>query len=351
MDSPSAPPVPDPFKTAAAQGAENASAARLNTSLNRPDQVTPYGSLRWEQSPGTRTFNQERYDAAVRGAQGQAAPGATSNPATDSQIQLLMQGQGKTREEALSMLGLPASYGLAPAASGQMPDRNADEFYDTSPGDRWTSRIELDPRVQQLLDSQLATSQGLNTSVNNSLGQVNEMFTKPPPEANEQVRDEAETALYRRYASRLDPQFQQQEQRMRSELMNRGMVEGSEGWNDQFDVFNRGKTDAYGAAMDSSILGGGAEMQRQLQMEQASRLGVINELGALRTGTQAQMPAFSSGMSGTTVAPAPLGQSVYNSYQGQLGQYNADVGAQNSQMSGLASLGGSAMMAYAAFAL
>lgn len=323
MDSPSPPPVPDPFATAAAQGAENKDSARLNAVLNRPNQITPYGSLTWERGAPTRTFNQSRYDAAVKAAQEQSQGGG-----------------GGVGDAAAGMVLRDGLWYPAPATGGggggsgggAMPDRNADQFYDMTPSDQATSRITLDPRVQELLDAQLATSKGLNTSVNHSLDQVNQMFSKPAPEANPEVRQHTEDALFQRYKRTLDPQFEQARERLRSQQMNRGMVEGSEGFNNLIDAFGRQENDAYDQARTSSIVGGGEEMQRQLQLEQAARMGVVNELGALRTGSQAQMPSFSSGMSGATVNPAPVAQSVYNSYQGQLGQYNADVGANNAML-------------------
>lgn len=46
--SPSPPPAPDPIATATAQGVINADTARLQGRMNRLDQVTPYGSLTYE---------------------------------------------------------------------------------------------------------------------------------------------------------------------------------------------------------------------------------------------------------------------------------------------------------------
>lgn len=85
--------------------------------------------------------------------------------------------------------------------------------------------------------------------------------------------------------------------------------------------------------------------QDQFNNTVALRNQILNELNALRTGAQAAMPQFSSTQSGAQVAPSPVAQSIYNSYQGQLGNYNTAVASNNQMMGGLASLGGAALMA------
>ena len=85
--------------------------------------------------------------------------------------------------------------------------------------------------------------------------------------------------------------------------------------------------------------------QDQFNNTVAVRNQILNELNALRTGAQAQAPNFASTNSGAQVGASPIAQSVYNSYQGDLANYNAQVGSNNAMLGGLASLGGAAMMA------
>ena len=85
--------------------------------------------------------------------------------------------------------------------------------------------------------------------------------------------------------------------------------------------------------------------QDQFNNTIAARNQILNELNALRTGAQAQMPQFGNTQSGAQVAASPIAQSVYNSYQGELNGYNTQVGSNNAMLGGLASLGGAAMMA------
>jgi hypothetical protein len=85
--------------------------------------------------------------------------------------------------------------------------------------------------------------------------------------------------------------------------------------------------------------------QDQFNNTIAVRNQILNELNALRTGAQAQTPQFGNTNSGAQVAASPLAQSVYNSYQGDLANYQTGVGSNNAMLGGLASLGGAAMMA------
>ena len=86
--------------------------------------------------------------------------------------------------------------------------------------------------------------------------------------------------------------------------------------------------------------------QDQFNNTVAVRNQILNELNALRTGAQAQAPNFASTNSGAQVAPSPIAQSVYNSYQGDMANYNAQVGSDNTTTAALAGLAGAAMMAF-----
>ena len=116
-----APAAPDPYAVANAQGTANIDAARVTTALNRANQVTPYGSMTWAQ--GGSGYDKTGYDNALKAWQDAG-------------------GTGRKPEQS--------SYGYNP--------------------DAWTSTVTLDPRIQSLLDSSLATSQGLQGAIDSSLG-------------------------------------------------------------------------------------------------------------------------------------------------------------------------------------
>lgn len=336
MDSPSPPATPDPYVTADAQAGLNKESALLTAQLNRPNQYTPYGSLTWEQGPSTRTFNQDRYDKAVAAARA-AAPVASAPGST-------VGGYSGDGEGNIGIYGWGWRQPTATSSPVALPDRNDAQFYDETPGANWSSKVTLDPRVQAILDAQLQTSQGLNTATQSALGRVQDTFAQPAPTPNDEMRKRVEDAVYGRHISRLDPQFQEQEEKMRSHLMNRGLVEGSEAWQDQLDLLMRAKNDAYSGARQEAITYGGDEMARQYGMEMSGRNNVLNELSALRSGQQVDMPQFQGGQSGAGVAAPNIGDMIAKNYEAEMGRYNADVASDNATMGSAASLAMMAMM-------
>ena len=471
-DSPSAPEAPDPYAVANAQGAANIDAARVTTALNRANQITPYGNLTW--SRGGNDWNETGYNNALNLYNEQLANynSALSNyNANQNQNQNQNQywyGEGGWGYQ----LQQQPFTGTAPTA----PKR---EDFGYNP-DAWTSTVTLDPRIQSLLDSSLATSQGLQGAIDSSLANTTSTLSQPltgpasvdingiragvegrytdlqpslqganilasmgrvgvgeqlarlqnlysqdfnynsapaMPTADEATRQRVEDALYGRATARLDPRFSQAQDQLNSSLAAQGIMQGSEAYNRELQNFNNTRNDAYSSAMNDAITGSDDAMQRlfnmglqarqqgvseantlrtlptqeaaalagiangldtasrnwynteiaqktakdnstanQFNMERtnnqdqfnntvAVRNQILNELNALRTGAQAQAPNFASTNSGAQVAASPIAQSVYNSYQGDMANYNAQVGSNNAMMGGLASLGGAAMMA------
>jgi hypothetical protein len=354
MDSPSPPATPDPIATAQAQGTANADAARLTTRLNRANQITPYGSQTWSSGPAQRTFNQKRYDDAVAAARMSASGMAGAGQGSMATVGADGSENGGSTGGMGAWAGNPAlgdKFAQAQASTVnpnqfQMPDRNADEFYDMQPGDDWTSTITLDPRVQALMDSQLATSQGLEGATQSALGRVQETFSQAAPTPDSAMRQRVEDAIYQRYAGRLNPRFAEEENSMKTTLMNRGLTEGSQAWDAAMSNFGRTKNDAYSTATQDAVRFGGDEMRKQYDMSMAGRQAVLNELNALRSGQQVSTPQFGGTPSGANVNAAPVAQSIFNSHQAEMGNYNAGVAENNSMMGGLASVASMAAMAF-----
>lgn len=318
MDSPSPPPAPDPNVVAAAQGQANSEAARLTTKLNRPNQITPFGTLTWSQGGSSQpVFNQAAFDEAMA----KAGPSYVNDGSGSWITDVALQAQ-------------PA------------PDRNDPRFWTSGGDDNWTSTVTLDPKVQAIIDSQMNTSLGMNKAIQSGLDRVTSTMAQPLNfDGSLEARKRVEDALYGSMQSRLDPRFQQEEEALRSRLVNSGLAVGSEAYDKEYQNFSRGRNDAYQQANNQAILMGGQEQGADMQRQLAARNQILNELASLRGGQQVQMPQFQSGNSGATVNPAPIAQAMQNQYQGQLAGYNADVASGNALMGGLFSLGGAAMMA------
>lgn len=125
-------------------------------------------------------------------------------------------------------------------------------------------------------------------------------------------------------------------------LANFGMGRQAQDFNQQVQQANLGRTaqlDSNQVAQqlfDRQVTAQGANNQnRQQQIAEALMLRSqpLNELNALRTGTQVQMPQFGAGQAQTPGLP---GVDIMSAAQGQYGQqlnsYNAAVGADNQNM-------------------
>ena len=214
----------------------------------------------------------------------------------------------------------------------------------------------LAPAQQQLLDAQNRISNNLAGVAESGLNRVGSAMATPfdttniqPLQADAAARQAAQDAAYRSQTARLDPQFQTQQDQLETKLRNQGLVPGGEAYDLAMRDFNFGKNDAYSQAFNNSFNTGLAAQQADFGMQnQANNANLqqqsylrslpLNELNALRTGSQVQNPTFQQ------YNPTQIGQTpIFNAAQAQnaanQNAYNAQVGANNAFTSGLFSLG------------
>lgn len=197
----------------------------------------------------------------------------------------------------------------------------------------YSSNITLSPTGQALLDANNKSSIGLANLQSGAEGRVSETMSQPFDQQS--VQDTADRA-YSNYTQRLDPQWAAREESERARLANQGLVSGGEAYTNAMRDFSNARNDAYTQANTAAI----GTMPQTLQLATALRNMPLNELNALRTGSQVTNPQFSSApQQQTATGPNMLGAA---SAQGQYDQglYNAGVGQANSFNSGLMSLGG-----------
>lgn len=392
----SAPPAPDPYATADAQGKANDSSARLSATLSRYDQVTPYGTTRWSQDPN----NTDKW---------------TSSFELDPQLKAML---GQYQNAASQPLQTVNTTGLQNVATGHDYRVNADSNYDFGANSASIGQSsQLAGQAGNLASKQMSQLGGVLSK------QLDYSGAPAMPTADEATRKAVEDAYYQRQTSRLDPQYGQAEADLRTRLANEGLTPGSEAYNREIEQFGRAKNDAYAGArndattnstselaklfgmglsarqqgvaeanylrdqplkeaqalaglrsgyasdldralstqaqlrstasasaanalnMDSSLRANGLNERMLLNNQQTQqRNQLLNELMALTTGSQIQ----GGGAGQIDVAAAPIAQSIYNTYQGQL-QAAANKNQANTAMwTGLGQMASSAAMAYAA---
>lgn len=309
MGKPKAPPPPDYAGLAKQQGEANIQNAQFEAGINRPTEVDPYGSRTWTLRPGADPKNPQPGDYVVS---------TSLNPAQQG----LLDSQNQISQSFLNT-------GIA--GLDRVSDTMAQPFDPSSAGAMGRLSTEGLP--------------GIDAS-------------------NDQSRLRVEEAMM----SRLQPQLDRQRQALDTRLTTSGHELGSEAWQQGMNLQNQAEIDARMQA----ILGGGAEEDRILANQRATRGQLfgeqsdvtgfnndartqliqellmqrqlpLNEANALRTGAQVGQftPAnfYTPQSQAAPLFDAGLAQGNYDlqSYQNKLSGSNALLG-------GLANLGSSAIM-------
>lgn len=206
--------------------------------------------------------------------------------------------------------------------------------------DQWRSDITLSPVGQQLLDYQNQASIGLGQQTTNALGRVNESLAQPFDYGSVQ---DVNDASYAAQTARLDPQWQQRQAATETQLVNQGLRPGTEAYDAAMQNLEQARTDAYGQARLNAI----STMPQTYQMSSALRNQALNELNALRTGSQVTNPQFTNAPQQGQTAGADYLGATGQQYGTQMQGYNAEQASNASFTSGLMGLVGTGAMAFA----
>lgn len=205
--------------------------------------------------------------------------------------------------------------------------------YSEGPNGMFTAKTSLDPAGQAAIG-------GARQMAGDRLSMFNTKYAGDGSDYSGD-RQRIEDELYKRYSSRLDPEYGERERAMLSRLEAQGITQGSEAYKRNMDDFNRDRRSAYDEARSSSILGGGAEQSRLFDMFSRQRGQEFGEVGSL----------FNLGQLGNT--PQAIGHAGIGSpdLMGAItGNYQAQLGADAARQAGRAQLLGGLLSLPFAFA-
>lgn len=194
----------------------------------------------------------------------------------------------------------------------------------------------LSPEQQKLFDAQNRINSALMGIGESGVDRIRDSFSGPfnmdsvtPYSVTPDVsgRDAVVNALIERES----PRFERQKEQAENDLLVRGFNPSTEAYDDTMDEINRAENDFRLAA----LLAGGQEQSRLAGLESARRAQDIqeenylrslplNELNALRTGSQAALPMF-QGYQGTQIAPPPIFDAMLAQNQAAQQAYNNRV--------------------------
>lgn len=363
-DTPSAPAAPDPAATAAAQTGSNVQTAIANATLNRVNQVTPWGSQTYTQAPDTRTFDQKGYDAAMQSWQNSptymARPdkesfysgGPTdgvrqwtstvtlspeqqklldsSNRISQSYADLgesqlgnvtntlknpldfssLQQVQNNPLASSVNYNNLRSNYGNGGDIQYQYGN-GGDIKNSYANGGDIARNIQGYGSIQNDVDTGNLTP--LQTHVDYGKIQDNLDTSKVPGmvggDALAGTMGWASDAAYRQSQSRLDPQWNQQQHDLQNQLTQQGIMQNSDAWNRAMQDFSRSRNDAYQTAMNNSVTQGLAAQGQLYNQGLSSNQNAFNQ--ALSSGNfsnAAQAQGFGQALSNANLNNAANAQ-------------------------------------------
>jgi hypothetical protein len=205
-----------------------------------------------------------------------------------------------------------------------------------TPDSGWSQSINLNDVGQKLLDYQNNASLGLGEQTGQALDRVGDSLSQPFDYGSVgDVQSAAEGAI----TSRLDPMWDRKQSQTETQLVNQGLRPGTEAYDNAMKDFNYGRYDAY----QQAVLAGINTMPQTYQMANALRNQPLNELNALRTGSQVTNPTFNQVPQQQTTTGANMLGAAQAQGQYDMGLYNANVAQDNAMTQGLFSLGGAAM--------
>lgn len=142
--------------------------------------------------------------------------------------------------------------------------------------------------------------------------------------------------------SRYDQDAGRQKEQINSDLIARGIPQGSKAYEVEMDRLSRGRNDALQQATIGADAKAMDERRQAITELLAQRQVPLNEISAFRTGSQIQPLQF-SGVQGQNVGAAPVFGAAKEGGNYAMDRHGLDVGTYNNMMTGLFQLGAAAM--------
>lgn len=216
-----------------------------------------------------------------------------------------------------------------------------------SPYDDVPSVVEtLSPEQQKIFDINQQSQQNLatvgrdaTTRIGGILGQDVNFNRDLGTQA--QGRQQVIDAMMSRY----DTDLGRRKDQTASDLIARGIPRGSEAWNREMELMDRGRNDALQQATIAADAKSMDERRQAITELMTQRQTPLNEISALRSGSQVAPVQFSQGV-GANIRPGDFQAAGQAQYGAQADAYNARVGQSNATMGALGTLGAAGLGAW-----
>lgn len=244
--------------------------------------------------------------------------------------------QGKlNRETAEYQAALNRSNQSTPFGSISWAQTGTDP---TTGAARWGSSTTLTPELQNLLNSQISSQQGLSSAITGALGDL----PQGPFDASGINVDDVRDRSFQSQMANLTPEFEKGWRNLEGTLSDRGIPLGAEIWNNQLGEYNRAKDSSMLGASRQADLDASNEFQRQYGNKLTEYNLPLQKLQGLLGSSQAVgNPQFGSTPQSSVAAP-DLQSGVWNKYAADQQAYQQNQGNMMGGLLGLGKLGLSA---------
>ena len=249
-------------------------------------------------------------------------PMATASAQTGTNIGTAIANQ---RLGQVNQVGPDGSVTYAQNGTTKYTDPTTGQSYDLP---NITQTTSLTPQGQQIHDAGYATSLNLANLGKSQSSYLNTLLSKPFDGTN----DATEARLMELGRKRLDPILQQRTDALQTQLSNQGIKLGSAAYDKAMTLNNQSQNDAY----DSLLLTG---HNQAYQEGYANYTNPINIINSLQSGSQVQMPQFSSAPTAQAATTDTAGI-INSNYAQQVANANNQFAAGQSTLGGLFGLAG-----------
>lgn len=246
-------------------------------------------------------------------------------PAPDPKETAAAQAQ-MNKETAVAQYGLNATNQITP--QGTSTYRQIGTWSDGTP--RFEQTTAYSPTEQNIYETGAKTRQNLADIGSTQSAKIGDLLNTPYS-----LNEATQNKISQLQKGFLDPQWTEQEDRLKDQLINSGVRQGSDAYTRAMRDFSTNRQRAY----DQSYLDSYNTAQ---QSSLAERNQPINEITALMSGSQVSNPSFGSTPSPGVAPTDYLGAVQQNLNQQNLG-YQAQVNQNQGLMSGIFGLGSAAL--------
>ena len=198
---------------------------------------------------------------------------------------------------------------------------------------RYSATQTMSDANQRIYDTGQETQQNIANIGRDQSARIGSLLGTPVNLSNEAT----ESRLMDLGMRRLQPQFDRNQESIRTRLANSGIRQGSAAWDAEMSQMGQNENDAVNSLL---LSGRGQAVQEAL----AERNAPINEITALMSGSQVSPPNFVNTPQGQVAGTNYAGM-VQDNYQNQMGVYNQQMNSRNAMMGGLFGLAGAATRA------